>query len=430
MKKEDSIKGLLNFLDDSPDPFHAVNSVCRLLDQAIKLNTSESWALKPDQTYCLSKNGATVLGFKTPVKITQSSKVKFNLIAAHTDSPCLKLKPEKHKSHGNYSQWGCEVYGGVLINSWLDRDLAIAGRVSVADKSSTCSHLIQLDEHPVRIPQLAIHLDRNINEKGLKLNSQKHIIPILGLDESELLNEIFDSLKISKKKRSSSDVYFDLCLYDKTKASLGGLNQEFIYSGRLDNLAMCHASLSAFMQSQSKNDIFQVFCFFDHEEVGSMSTHGAFSAFLMTSLEKIGASFDLSRLDVSDALSRSTLISADMAHALHPNYVERHDGDHQPLIGKGPVLKFNSNQRYASTSEGGALISQLCQKAEIPLQKFVNRNDMGCGSTIGPFVASHLGIQTIDLGNAMLSMHSIREMTGTEDHPQIIKLFKEFYENV
>ena len=418
------IKKLMDFIDKSPSPFHAVSSSIEILESKgfKELKEKEVWSLESGGSYYVERSSSSLIAFCLP--INKLNNTSFNIVGAHTDSPCFKLKPHASASVGNYFQWGAELYGGVLINSWLDRDLSLSGRITLIDGQHLKSHFIHLKDVKFRIPQLAIHLDRGVND-GLKLNKQQHLMPVLGLDKNQdLLQILLDQNGISAK---TADVGgFDLYLHDSQASSLGGLNEEFIYAPRLDNLAMCHASLQALVLEKPMS-VISMAALFDHEEVGSTSAQGACSNFLPAVLERISLALGLSRDESLASLRASKMFSADMAHAVHPNYSERHDPDHHPLINQGPVIKINANQRYATDSETGAYFAMLCKAAKVNVQNFVSRNDCPCGSTIGPSVANNLGIPTVDVGNPLLSMHSIREMAGSEDHGDMIKVFKGFY---
>jgi aspartyl aminopeptidase len=449
---------LIGFLNASPTPFHAVETAAdRLLALgAVQLDEKETWHLRPGMTAFVIRNGSSIVAFRVPADV---GRPKFRIVAAHTDSPCLKLKPRPPDPSANYRQWGVEVYGGVLYNSWLDRDLGVAGRVSRVVDGAVKSVLVRSEGKPFRIPQLAIHLDRGVNESGLILNAQRHLQPVLGLTEwagqpsqgfgavagpggsagagafgafgalggigsrslegwlEETLGAQFESLT------------FELHLYDTSPAGYGGFDDDFIYSGRLDNLAMSHAALDAFCLegSVAAHEAIQVAALFDNEEVGSTSAQGANSNLIAATLERALIALGCTREESLAALARSHLISADMAHAIHPNYPEKHEPYHFPLINRGPVIKGNANMRYATNGETAALFRSLCGKAGVPAQDFINRADLACGTTIGPHVAAALGVPTVDVGNPMLSMHSIREMCGSEDHGMMIRAFRQFF---
>jgi len=428
--KNKIIDSLFEFIDKSPTPFHAVQSTIDTLKKkgAVQIHEQNNWTLKNNSIYFVTRNASSIAVFKTPQNLKKS--FYYHIIAAHTDSPCLKLKPKPLAGKANYNQWGVEVYGGVLYNSWLDRDLGVSGRISFKTTSGVQSKSISLITKKLRIPQLAIHLDRKVNEDGLKLNPQNHLNPILSITKqsSKILKaNLFKS--VSLKGLHNKDILaFDLFLHDTLASSYGGLGDEFIYAPRLDNLAMCHAALNAFIAVKKTTSIPVIF-FFDNEEVGSESSHGAGSSFLPSVLERIQLAIGHSRESFMASLQKSFLISADMAHALHPNYSDRHDGDHMPLIGGGPVIKSNTKLRYATNSETSARFIELCQKVKVPYQEFVNRSDLACGTTIGPIVSSLSGIPTVDVGSPQLSMHSAREMAGSEDHGMMIKVFGEFFRN-
>jgi aspartyl aminopeptidase len=354
------------------------------------------------------------------------SRPRFRIAAAHTDSPCLKLKPRAPDAPANYRQWGVEVYGGVLYNSWLDRDLGVAGRVSRLEGGRLKSTLVRKQDQPFRIPQLAIHLDRGVNESGLILNAQRHLAPVLGLTDPGPGRSLEGWLEETVGAPFAA-LSFELNLYDTSPAGYGGSDDEFVFSGRLDNLAMSHAVMEAFRSEGAGDGAIQIAALFDNEEVGSTSAQGANSNLLEATLERTLLALGLGRAESLAALARSHLVSADMAHALHPNYPEKHEPSHFPLLNHGPVLKGNASLRYATNSETAALFKGLCARAGAPAQDFINRADLACGTTIGPHVAAALGIPTVDVGNPMLSMHSAREMCGSEDHGLMIRVLREFY---
>lgn len=415
-------QSLLEFIDQSPTPFHAVAEIVKTLEKHdfTRLNETEPWDLSPGEKYYVSRNDTALVAFVLGSKSPESAG--FKIIGAHTDSPNLRLKPNPVYDKNGYIQLGVEVYGGVLLSTWTDRDLSLAGRVILRSQKS---RLIKIDRPLLRIPQLAIHFNRSVNEKGLILNQQTHLPPIFALGKSKdaLLNLIAGEIKC----RPGDILGMELSLYDVQPGTFAGLNQEFIFAPRLDNLASCHSATLALVQSTEKNPFTRVAVFFDNEEVGSQSAQGGDSPFLKDILERISLSSDKSREALMRAIARSTFISADMAHAVHPNYPEMHDPNHMPVINNGPVIKTNAGQRYATDSISSAYFETLCERASVKAQKFAMRSDLACGSTIGPVTAANLGIRTVDVGNPMLSMHSAREMAGTQDHGDIIKVFKEFY---
>lgn len=393
-----------------------------------RIREDGAWAFKAGEAVHLIRGGGSLLAFRLPKNLPSSEvgsapasqSLRFHILGAHTDSPALKLKPRPADSFQGYRQWGVEIYGGVLLNSWLDRDLGIAGRIADAENPQAEPILVDWRTPAVRVPQLAIHLDRQVNEQGLVLNPQRHMVPVLGQSQGPSLeSRIADAVG-----KPFETLTFDLYLHDTSPPSYGGMGDEFIYAPRLDNLGMSHAALAAFMEAPPAENAVQVIALFDHEEVGSGSARGAESPLLAHTLERIAIALGVSREDYLAALPQSFLLSADMAHALHPNYPEKHEPAHFPLMNRGPVLKQNASQRYASDAVTAALFHAACRHAGVTPQVFINRADLGCGTTIGPVLASGTGIPTVDVGNAMLSMHSCREMAGADDHPAMVAVMQ------
>jgi aspartyl aminopeptidase len=411
-------QALCAFIDAAPTARHAAASMVDALRAhdftLLDLQRSE-WGLAPGRY--MVQRGASVVAFV----LRRRSFSRIHVIGAHTDSPHLHLKPAAAYAQDGYAQFGVEVYGGALYNSWLDRDLGVAGCVHLRDGSQT---LVRVHQPLARVAQLAIHLDRKVNDDGLKLNPQLHLAPIWGLvgsdtDPTALIKRLAMTLGLS----ADDILTHDLSLYDLTPSTLGGANQELLFAPRLDNLASCHAGLCALLASTDGDDgTLPVLACFDHEEVGSMSDTGANGVLLENILERISLECGMTRSALLSSLARGLMLSADMAHALHPNYPDRHEPRHRPMLGQGPVLKSNVNVRYATTAESAAAVHRLAASADIPLQNFVARGDIGCGSTIGPAVASRLGMAVADLGSPMLSMHSARECAASADHAQYIAL--------
>ena len=423
--KADRIQSLLEFIDRSPTPFHAVQEITSTLSNKgfIEIKETDAWRLKPNGRYFLTRNDSSLIAFVV------GSKPEFKIIGAHTDSPNLRLKPQAVYAKNGYLQLGIEVYGGVLLSTWTDRDLSLAGRVVLAGKKNPSTKLIRFKQALLRIPQLAIHLNRNVNKKGLILNEQNHLPPIFSMQNKSAPDEVLKKMVARELKCKPVNIMgLDLSLYDTQPGALAGAEREFIFSGRLDNLASCHSAMHALTESTMKDPATRVIAFYDHEEVGSESAQGAGSPFLKDVLERIILSEK--REGFLRAMANSFFISADMAHAIHPNYSEMHDNQHMPIINGGPVIKSNAGQRYATDAMSSVWFESLCKKAGIPVQKFVVRSDLGCGSTIGPITAANLGVRTVDIGNPMLSMHSIREMAGANDHELLIRAFKEFFRPV
>lgn len=335
----------------------------------------------------------------------------FRIVGAHTDSPNLRLKPRPDSDIGGYRRLGVEVYGGVLLNSWLDRDLGISGRVSVrGDAAIPSTRLVLIDEAIARIPQLAIHLDRDVNDKGLVLDRQKHLGAITGIESASVLEVVSKRVDVAM----TDIVGFDLMLHDVAPATLLGGNNEFISAARLDNQLSCHAALTALIGSSSP-DVVSVITLFDHEEVGSVSGTGAATSRLPRLLRRVTAQLGGDDAGHDRALADSLFVSADNAHATHPNFQERHDPEHVVMMNGGPVLKFNASQRYTTDAVSAGLFRLASERAGVATQEFVSRSNMPCGSTIGPTVAASLGVRALDVGCAQLAMHSARELAGADD---------------
>ncbi len=427
LKKTDH---LLRFIDASPTPFHAVKELGELLTESgfENIREEDSWKLKKGGCYFLTRNESSLIAFVVGTRPVEEKG--FCVIGAHTDSPNLRLKPNPIYEKAGYTQLGVEVYGGALLGTWTDRDLGLAGRLVIKSKTrGTESRLIKIDRPLLRIPQLAIHLNRNVNEKGLILNAQQHLPPVFGLTgtDKKLEKGFREFIAREARVKSAEIMGVDLMLHDIQPSSMGGPDEEFIFAPRLDNLASCHAATLALIEAPRKAAATRVLAFYDNEEVGSETAQGGASPFLSDTLERLTLEADDPRQAYMRAIAQSLFISADMAHAVHPNYADMHDSRHWPNINSGPVIKTNAGQRYATDGETGARFSMLCQKAGIPVQQFAMRSDLRCGSTIGPITAANLGIRTVDIGNPMLSMHSIREMAGAKDHPALIRVFKEFF---
>ena len=417
---------LFAFLFASPTPYHAVLCATSRLEQAgfRPLAERDAWSDLGAGRYYVENEGSALVAFVVPEAPVQG----FRIIGAHTDSPNLRLKPKAEYVKEGYRQLGVEVYGGALLNSWLDRDLALAGRAVLRGSSGFETRLVRLERPRLRVPQLAIHLDRDVTDKGLLLNKQEHLAPVLGLEsagEAELRVLVADALGATL----ADVLHLDLMLFDTLPPAKGGAHDERLFSARLDNLASCHASLHALITAAHDAEaggLAPVVALFDHEEVGSQSVTGAESHFLPRVLERISRRGGRSYDDHARTLASSLCLSADMAHAVHPNYESRHEPRHKPRLNGGPVLKVNAQQRYATSARTATIVEELCRKNDIPLQHYVNRTDLPCGSTIGPITSTLLGVPTADVGNPMLSMHSCREMAGTEDPSSMERLLRAF----
>ena len=422
-------KDLLDFIYDSPTAFQVTENLSKILKENgfVELRESEEWSLEKNKKYFLRKNDSALIAFRTGND--DPARAGFRLIAAHSDSPAIKIKPAPEISEAGYLKLNTEIYGGPILNTWLDRPLALAGRLSCRGDNPlfTESTLININKPLALIPNLAIHLNPEVN-KGIELNRQKELLPLIKMVEEDFEKEGYLLSLLSSESGIPTDriLDFELYLYEYEKGSICGLDEEFISSGRLDNLAMVHAGLKALLKAEKK-DATQVLVIFDNEEVGSMTKQGADSPFLANTLERISLSYSYSRENYFRSLAASFMFSADMAHAVHPNYPEKHDPSNKNYLNKGPVIKLSANQRYTSDSDSVAVCRELCKRAGIPYQIFVNRSDQRGGSTIGPVSASQLNIRSIDIGNPMLAMHSIREVAGVKDHYFIIRLFEKFY---
>jgi aspartyl aminopeptidase len=400
---------LLDFLNHSPTPFHAVVTAKNLLEKAgfRELKESETWNLQPQSLYYVVKQDSSLIAFTTGS--ADFAKSGFRMVGSHTDSPCLKLRPRHEIPDRFYLRLGVEIYGGVLLSTWFDRDLSIAGKVFFSDaKGELGSCLVDFKKPIALLPNLAIHLNRSANENR-SIQKQTEIVPILGLETGD--RKSFEkALKTEIEGTGAQSILgYELSLYDTQPATLAGLHNEFLVGARLDNLLSVYCSLRAILDCDRKNSCVVVCS--DHEEVGSASAVGAQGPFLKSVLERItGNSETLSR-----AISNSVLVSTDNAHGVHPNYPEKHDGGHQPVLNHGPAIKTNANQHYATNGETAALFTLWAGEAKVPTQHFVARNDMACGSTIGPITATVLGVRTVDVGIPTFAMHSIRETAGTLD---------------
>lgn len=417
-------KRLFKFLKRSPTPFHATDTIAgRLRKNGFEpLSENTKWPKKQSGShYCIRDDGS-LLAWKTAS--TNAFATPWRMTVAHTDSPALQIKPLPETRTAAYTSLGVEVYGGPLLSTWFDRDLGIAGRVSLlTEKDTLCIRLLDFDHALATIPSLAIHLNRKANE-GLKIDKQKQLLPLLCQMEKEL--SFHDTIRRQLKKQYpelaiKKILSFDLFCYDTQDPALIGLNREFITGSRLDNLVSCFIGMEALLQKDISGNCL-LLCS-NHEEIGSASVAGAHGNFLRSALQRIQPQI----FREGSSLGTSLLISMDNAHALHPNYAEKHDPGHTPLLNRGPVIKHNANQRYATTCRSTALYKIIAAEAGVSPQEFVMRSDMACGSTIGPIAATDIGIQTIDVGVPSLAMHSIRETTGVKDPFLLFKTIAHFY---
>lgn len=417
---------LCGFLAAATTPFHAVAHMTARLQSAgfSRLAEDASWDLQAGARHFVTRNDSSIVAFIVGLEADPSQGMR--MVGAHTDSPCLMVKPSPEKSVQGYFQLGVEVYGGALLNPWFDRDLSLAGRVSYQSEDGQLrTALVDFREAIATIPSLAIHLDREAN-KSRSINPQKHILPVLGQlakDESGDFRGLLKNQLLKEHPDCSvrEVLDYELSFYDTQAAALVGLKQEFIAGARLDNLLSCYTGLEALLQADGAASALLV-CN-DHEEVGSLSAAGAQGPLLSSVLKRLaqkGQSYPA-------LTERSMMISADNAHGIHPNYADRHDENHGPLLNRGAVIKINANQRYASNSETTGFYRMLAAQEDVPVQSFVVRTDMACGSTIGPITAGETGVRTLDIGVPTFGMHSIRELAGTTDAWNLCRVLRRFY---
>ncbi len=416
---------LADFICQSPTPFHATESLRqRLLDAGYTaLDERSDWQLKRGGKYLVTRNDSSLIAFQ--MGNADNFQRGIRLVGAHTDSPCLRVKPQPELNQQGLWQLGVEVYGGALLAPWFDRDLSLAGRVSFRDDAGRISSRLIDFKRPIAvIPSLAIHLNRGVND-GQPINAQTDLPPVLAhsLDPARDLRALLAE-QLKREHPDCADAValdYELSFYDTQPPATIGLDNDFFSAARLDNLLSCHVGLTALLNADSEQACLLVCT--DHEEIGSSSCCGADGPFLEDVLCRLIPDAG-QRVQV---IQRSLLVSADNAHAVHPNYAARHDENHGPKLNGGPVIKINSNQRYATNSETAAFFRELCAAAKVPVQSFVVRSDMGCGSTIGPITASRLGVRTVDIGAPTFAMHSIRELAGSRDPGYLTDVLRHFF---
>jgi aspartyl aminopeptidase len=404
---------LIDFIDAAPSPFHACAETAVRLEAAgfRRLIEADAWPTDPGRSY-IQRGGSIVAWTVGPA---HTSTTGFRIVGAHTDSPNLRVKPQPDTGKAGWRQLAVEVYGGVLLNSWLDRDLGLSGRVVLRAANGIEERLLKVDRPLLRVPQLAIHLDREIYEKGLLLNAQSHMAPVWGLGQTDAGG--FARFLAEEVGAEVADILaWEVMAHDLTPGTILGRDDELIASARLDNLCSSYAGLQALLAASDRDaPAISMLCLFDHEEVGSTSAQGAGSSILEAVIERVVAGLGGGPEERLRALAASSCASADMAHATHPSYAERHEPGHHIAVNGGPVIKINANLRYATDSATAGRFELACRDAGVPVQRYVNRTDLPCGSTIGPITAARLGISTVDVGVAQLSMHSARELSGAED---------------
>ncbi len=410
---------LLDFIDASPSPWHAVASCAARLDAAgfRQLAEVDRWQLKAGGRYYVIRGGSAIIAFTIGSQPMGSQGL--TLIGAHTDSPGLRLKPRPADDAGGVLRLGVEVYGGPILATFADRDLGLAGRVMVRSAAGYESRLLHIDQPLLRLPNLAIHMNREVNEKGLKFNKQTELPLLLGVSDGPTDTQFLRPLAEALGVAADDLLSWELVACDTQKGSFWGADREFLANSQLDNLASCHAALSALLANEAPTRTCMV-ALFDHEEVGSESAAGAGGSLVGDVLQRIAGNFSLDGEALRCLLAGSFFISADMAHAWHPNFPAAYEPGHHVLVNAGPVIKHNCNQRYSTGADTAARFMAICERAGVPCQQYAHRTDLGCGSTIGPIVAARLGIPSVDVGNPMWAMHSIRESAGVIDHGHMI----------
>lgn len=423
---------LLDFIDTSPSPWHAVDSIEKAIQafQFIRLDESSKWQLQAGGRYYVIRDGSSIVAFVIGDGIPAESG--FRIVGAHTDSPGFRIRPNGATVSDGMARLGVEIYGGPILATFTDRDLSLAGRISFLDDGKQLTHkLVCFDEPLLRLPNLAIHMNRGVNEDGLKLHKQNEL-PLLfaQLTAEQLPKPYFLELLARAADLDTTQILsWDLAVYDTQKGTFWGANREFYANSQIDNLASCHAALQALLDNVVLDSAHStlVCAFFDHEEIGSESHIGAGGSFLADVLQRIDIATSTEREDHARALAQSFLISADMAHAYQPNFPAAYDADHRVFVNKGPVIKSNANRRYSSESVSIARFIQWCEEAGVPYQRYSHRSDLPCGSTIGPIASAKLGIRSVDVGCPMWAMHSVRESAGVLDHDYMIRVLQRFF---
>lgn len=423
-------RSLMEFLDQSPVNFLAVKTVSRHLDEAgfTKLNPRDAWQLKRGGKYYITKNSSAIFAF---VVTTEGPTAGFRIISAHSDSPCLRIKPKAEMlSEGGVVKLNVEVYGGPILYTWFDRPLSMAGRVMLRtdDPLHPRTEILKFDRPLLTIPHLAIHFNRAVNE-GNPLSKQKDMLPVIAIvkDAAEKDNLLLRTVADALGCRMEDIIDFDLSLFDTTPACLVGLDEEFLTSGRLDDLSMVHGAMTALLETTSTTQT-RVMAIFDNEETGSGTKQGAASPVLQQLLRRIVGCLGGGEEEYLRSVDASFMVSADNAHAFHPNYAEKYDPTNHPVVGGGPVIKINANCKYMTDADSAAVFRVICEKAGVPCQYFVNHSDVAGGSTLGNILTSQIDLRGVDMGEAIWAMHSVRETMATRDHAYTIAAFKTFFD--
>jgi len=431
MSGKELVQSLLDFIDASPSPWHVVKTIeAQLAAQTPpwqRLDETAKWTLQPGGRYYVVRDDSSivlfVLGQKSP------AETGFKIIGAHTDSPGLRIKPNAASSADGLVRLGVEVYGGPILATFTDRDLSLAGRIAYKNDQDQIARMpVKFDQPLLRLPNLAIHMNRAVNEEGLKLQKQTELPLILSTSTEEQLPPAYFSALLQQQSGIAAEriLSWDLAVYDTQKGAFWGAESEFYADSQLDNLASCHAALQALLNADGM-DATRVCALFDHEEIGSQSNKGADGSFLPDVLGRIALATATDSEDYARALAKSFMISADMAHAYQPNFPNAYDPGHKVIVNKGPVIKVNANHNYSSESVSAAMFVDWCEQAGVPYQTYSHRCDLPCGSTIGPITSAKLGIRSIDVGNPMWAMHSLRESAGVLDHDYMIRVMKRFF---
>jgi len=431
MSSHAQVQQLLDFIDASPSPWHAVATLeQQLLTQHFqRLYETDCWTLQPNQRYYVIRDDSSIIAWI--MASTPLAEHGFNIVGAHTDSPGLRVKPQAINSLEGFLRVNVEVYGGPILATFADRDLSLAGRLTYKnDHGLIATTLLRFNDALVRLPNLAIHMNRGVNEDGLKFQKHAELPLILStVVEQQLPADYFTALLREQSGIATAQILgWDLAVYDTQKGTFWGANHEFYANSQLDNLASCHAAMTALLANESATaPATQLCAFFDHEEIGSESHKGAGGSFLPDILQRIAFATQTNAEDFARAMAKSFLISADMAHAYQPSFPLAYDADHKAIVNNGPVIKVNANQRYSTEGPTEALFIEWCQEVGVPYQRYSHRCDLPCGSTIGPITSAKLGVRSLDIGNPMWAMHSLRESAGVLDHQYLIRVLQHFF---
>jgi len=432
MTARQQVQDLLNFIDASPSPWHAAENLGHRLQQADfqRLYETDAWSLTAGGRYYLVRDDSSIVAFVAGGKdLTQTG---FKIIGAHTDSPGLRLKPKPLIESDGLLRLAVEIYGGPIVATFTDRDLSLAGRVAYrAENGSLASRLVRFEKPLLRLPNLAIHMNRGVNEDGLKLQKQQELALLFSQANPQLATDRFDDLLQEATGLDKQNLLsWEFNVYDTQPGSFWGDGDAFFTDSQLDNLASCHAAVSALISDSALTSGNTLVCaLFDHEEIGSETCKGAAGSFLPDVLERVAMATGLAPQGYKQALANSLMISADMAHAYQPNFPAAYEPNHKIIVNQGPVIKINANHRYATQCLSEAVFVEACRHTQVPYQKYAHRGDLPCGSTIGPIASAKLGIATVDVGNPMWAMHSIRESAGVKDHGDMITVLRHFLSN-